>query len=172
MAARCVLSVVILPVTTQQSLGYSWASCLSWDLSGKPVRRCRAQKILASRVIVVVNMQSDGGEGFWHVLGRRTLSHHLWASTYADPHSATHYCMLLFSLSYGVIILCWNTDTHTHTPFVQDYPGKPVPDKTNLDFTEARDSEWQWHQLGHMQVCSSLQTDNHASTPLPLRWNS
>jgi len=37
--------------------------------------------------------------------------------------------------------------------------------RTNLDFTEARDSEWQWHQLGHMQVCTSLQTDNHASTP-------
>ena len=36
--------------------------------------------------------------------------------------------------------------------------------KTNLDFTEAQDSEWQWHQLGHMQVCTSLQTDNHAST--------
>jgi len=37
--------------------------------------------------------------------------------------------------------------------------------ETNLDFTEARDSEWHWHQLGHMQVCTSLQTDNHASTP-------
>jgi len=37
--------------------------------------------------------------------------------------------------------------------------------KTNLDFTEARGSEWQWHQLGHMQVCISLQTNNHASTP-------
>ena len=37
--------------------------------------------------------------------------------------------------------------------------------KTNLDFTEATDSEWQWHQLGHMQVCTSLYTDNHASTP-------
>jgi len=36
--------------------------------------------------------------------------------------------------------------------------------KTNLDFTEARDSEWQWHQLGHMQVCTSLQSDNHANT--------
>jgi len=36
--------------------------------------------------------------------------------------------------------------------------------KTNLDFTKARDSEWQWHQLGHMQVCISLQTDKHAST--------
>jgi len=38
--------------------------------------------------------------------------------------------------------------------------------KTNLDFTEARDSEWQWHPLGHMQVYTSLQTDNHASTPI------
>ena len=37
--------------------------------------------------------------------------------------------------------------------------------KTNLDFTGARDSEWQWHQLGHMQVCTLLQTDNRASTP-------
>jgi len=37
--------------------------------------------------------------------------------------------------------------------------------KANLDFTEARDSEWQWHQLGYMQVCISLQMDNHASTP-------
>ena len=23
-----------------------------------------------------------------------------------------------------------------------------------------KDSEWQWHQLGHMQVCTSLQTDH------------
>jgi len=41
--------------------------------------------------------------------------------------------------------------------------------KTNPDFTEARDSEWQWHQLGYMQVCTSLQTDNHTST-LPLNF--
>jgi len=38
--------------------------------------------------------------------------------------------------------------------------------KTNLDFTEARDSEWQWHQLGHMQVCTSFQTDNPTLTTL------
>jgi len=38
-------------------------------------------------------------------------------------------------------------------------------DKTNLDFTEARDSEKQWHQLGHVQVCTLLHADNHASTP-------
>jgi len=44
--------------------------------------------------------------------------------------------------------------------------GRYQKGKTNLDFieAEARDSEWQWHQLDHMQVCTSLQTDNHAST--------
>jgi len=41
--------------------------------------------------------------------------------------------------------------------------------KTNLDFAEARHSEWQWHPLGRMQVCTSFQTDNHASTS-PLRF--
>jgi len=45
--------------------------------------------------------------------------------------------------------------------------GRYPKGKTNLDFTEAKDSEWQWqwHQLGHMQVCTSLQADNHTSTP-------
>jgi len=50
--------------------------------------------------------------------------------------------------------------THTHpfngplseTVLVSRYP----KGKTNLDFTEARDSEWQWHQLGHMQRCTLL----------------
>jgi len=41
--------------------------------------------------------------------------------------------------------------------------GQYQKDKTNLDFTEARDSEWQWHQLGYMQVCTSLQTDSHTN---------
>jgi len=62
------------------------------------------------------------------------------------------------------------TDKHTHTlPFSGPLSGttrvsRYQKGKTNLDFTGARDSEWQWHQLGHMQVCILLQTDNHAST--------
>ena len=60
--------------------------------------------------------------------------------------------------------------THTH-PYNGPLSGttrvgRYQKGKTNLDFTEARDSERQWHQLGHMQVCTSLQADNHASTPL------
>jgi len=59
--------------------------------------------------------------------------------------------------------------THTH-PFNGPLSGttrvsRYQKGKSNLDFTEARDSEWQWHHLGYMQVCTSLQTDNHASTP-------
>ena len=59
--------------------------------------------------------------------------------------------------------------THTH-PFNGPFSGttqmsRYQKGKTNMDFTEARDSEWQWHQLGHMQVCTLLQTDNHTSTP-------
>ena len=53
---------------------------------------------------------------------------------------------------------------HTHGPFSgTTRVSRYQKGKTNLDFTKARDSEW--HQLGHMQVCTSLQTDNHASTP-------
>jgi len=37
--------------------------------------------------------------------------------------------------------------------------------KNQSGFTGARDSEWQWHQLGYMQICTLPQTDNHASIP-------
>jgi len=63
--------------------------------------------------------------------------------------------------------------THTH-PFNGPLSGTTQVSwyhkgKTNLDFTGARDtgardSEWHWHRLGNMQVCTSLQKDNHAST--------
>jgi len=65
------------------------------------------------------------------------------------------------------------THTHTHTqPLIVPFNGpffgttqvsRYQKGKTNLDFTEARDSEWQWHQLGHKQVCTSLQMDNHTN---------
>jgi len=32
-------------------------------------------------------------------------------------------------------------------------------------FTGARYNEWQWLQLGHIQICTSPQTDNHAGNP-------
>jgi len=50
-----------------------------------------------------------------------------------------------------------HTHTHTHTRLAALFSGttrvsRYHKGKTNLDFTEAKDSEWQWHQLGHIQV--------------------
>jgi len=57
-------------------------------------------------------------------------------------------------------------DLHTH-PFNGPFSGttrvtRYQKGKTNLDFTEARDSEWQWHQLGHMGPRS-----RQVTTPAP-----
>jgi len=58
--------------------------------------------------------------------------------------------------------------THTH-PFDGPFSGttwvsRYQRGKTNLDFTEAGDSEWQWHQLGHMQ---SAPSSRQITTPAP-----
>ena len=62
--------------------------------------------------------------------------------------------------SSGDMLVHRQTDTHTHTfngPFSRTtWVGRYQKGKTKLDFTEARDSEWQWHRLGHMQVCTSF----------------
>ena len=76
---------------------------------------------------------------------------------------------VIVELILYVMIAYSHTHTHKH-PFSCPFSGttqvgRYQKGKTNLDFTEARDSEWQWHQLGHMQICTSLQTDNYASTP-------
>ena len=76
---------------------------------------------------------------------------------------------LSWFLAWRFCSTCHTSHTHTH-PFNGPFSGTTQVSqyqkgKTNLDFTEARDSEWQWHQLEHMQVCISLQTANHASTP-------
>ena len=65
--------------------------------------------------------------------------------------------------------LCWlNNGTHTHPfngPFSRTtWVGRYQKGKTNLDFTKARDSEWQWHQLG---LCKSAPRSRQITTPAP-----
>ena len=101
-----------------------------------------------------------------------------WAHTSSHPNN-----ILVSSAIWAQLTVATNTHTdhrtsltthnhtHTHThPFNGPFSGTTQVSqyqkgKTNLDFTEARDSEWHWNQLGYMQVCTSLQTDNHANTP-------
>jgi len=71
-----------------------------------------------------------------------------------------------WTLGSGIMLAIFHTHTRAFNgPFSgTTQVSRYQKGKTNLDFTEARDSEWQWHQLCHMQVCGSLQADNHAST--------
>ena len=116
-----------------------------------------------------------------------TLRHHRRKTSIAYKLTATtmscmsHYLVRtaslipikrLFSVIHGHGHVDSHTHTHTHThTFNGPLSGttqvsRYQKGKTNLDFTEARDSEWQWHQLGHMQSAPrSRQINNHASTP-------
>ena len=64
---------------------------------------------------------------------------------------------------------CAYTHTHTHTRLTALFPGLPgwagTREVKPIWILLKQDSDWQWHQLGYMQLCTSLQTDNHASTP-------
>ena len=84
----------------------------------------------------------------------------LYKSIITSIHSCYYIQIFYYSVGDLLLLLPFN-GLFSRTTWVRRYQ----KGKTNLDFTGARDSEWQWHQLGHMQVCTSLQTDNHARTP-------
>jgi len=89
--------------------------------------------------------------------------------TTPTPHHSIFTGRMPFMLPNQQCQITEGNNTHTH-PFNGPLSGTTRVSryeigKTNLDITEARDSEWQWHQLGRMQVCTSLQTDNHTSNP-------
>jgi len=95
----------------------------------------------------------------------------------ASPTTSAHQPSTAYNIHTQTASLTYSISTvmtSTHLTHTQPFSGplsrntrvsRYQKDKTNLDLTKARDSEWQWHQLGRMQVCASLQTDNHASTP-------
>ena len=100
------------------------------------------------------------------------IIHHEQLTTRIDSWQSFHHQMVKGMQNFtSEWLVASHTCRHTHlfnvplsgTTRVSRYQ----KGKTDLDdFTEARDSEWHWHLLGHMQVCTSLQSDNHASTPL------
>jgi len=93
------------------------------------------------------------------------------------PQCNTNNASLLHARNYASVLTItnatWNTHTHTHTRLTALCPGLTGWAGTRkikpIWILEKQESEWQWHQLGHMQVCTSLQTNNHTSSP-PLRF--
>jgi len=119
--------------------------------------------------VMSVQSYSLAGANVYHHLIHQSLG----------PRVSSPNGILTGSVVFADITVVPNTVTHRETTASSTYYTHPFngpfsgttqvrryqKGKTNLDFTEARDSEWLWHQLGHMQVCTSLQTDKHASTP-------
>jgi len=115
----------------------------------------------------------------WLLQCKTPSSQKLWPELVSSAEINSIDCSTRFMESYSTMLMsihgthahaCMHAHTHTHlhltTPLSRTtWVSRYQKGKNNLDFIEARDSEWQWHQLGHMQVCTSLQTDNHTSTP-------
>ena len=156
----------------------------SWVDLGTVVRRSPCQRLHIA-VAVAINTTVHSEIQTWVLshcsrMGALTTKP-VWPASLELCSTATHTteyrqlqaafsCIMYSSSSSSSSSTHARTHTHTHTHLTVLYPGLPRwagtrKVKTNLDFTEARDSEWQWYQLGHMQVCTSLQTGNHASTP-------
>ena len=148
---------------------YTWLSTTDCNLAprgGKQLhhspRYAFVQRLIGRRP------RSSVGDANWHRVSRPAARR----STAAPRRAAKSPLMNTFCLSVParskcplhallLLLLLPFNGLFSRTTWVSRYQ----KGKSNLDFTGARDSEWQWHQLGHMQVCTSHQTDNHASTP-------
>jgi len=71
--------------------------------------------------------------------------------------------MLKWTLTNTTTIILQLFWTLSGTTRVSLYQKGKTRKENQSGFTGARDSEWQWHLLGRMQICTSPQTDNCAS---------
>jgi len=106
-----------------------------------------------------------------------TVANTSLCSAYLRQLSMWHWLTDWLSLLWHLTNHRWNYNAHTHThthththplngPFSGTTQVSPYQKgKTNLDFTVARDSEWQWHQLGI--VCKSAPRSRQITTPAP-----
>jgi len=73
-----------------------------------------------------------------------------WTTSPLNPLAASSRTLLLNSI---------RKETSVVQPHQVRLPGE------KYGFTKARGNKWQWHHLRHMEICTSPQTDNHASIP-------
>ena len=115
------------------------------------------------------------GRKYRNGLGRAVSKNYkLWNYSRSVTNLPSYHCDFIIVTTWLLLNedVPWNKQlVHTHThPFNGPFSGtiqvsRYQKGKTNLDFTEARDSEWQWDQLCHLHVCTLLQADSHTSTP-------
>jgi len=142
-----------------------------WRFSVCPIHCCgfaavspagERYRLIHSIAVLPVLRSNCMSSVWWPNAGSATLS--------ADVGSCTQTILLNVQSNLPKWIpLKWITPTHTHTPVSRFFSGTAQVSryrkgKTNLDFTEARDSEWQWHQLA---ICKSAPSSRQITTPAP-----
>ena len=111
------------------------------------------------RFVPIVYVDEDGTPTCYEVV-QPVSSPSLFARSTSPPAGLSTTFTVCLSVTCGQYDGRVNSSAYTHTrPFNGPFSGttqvsRYQKGKTNLDFTEARDSEWQWHQLGYMQVCT------------------
>jgi len=102
----------------------------------------------------------DISQFIFHLLHSLQVKHVVCVCFCGQLHALTSCFHVFWVAIFHDLLLLLLLHTHTRlTALCLGLPGWAGSRKTNLDFTDARDSEWQWRQLGHMQVCILLQTD-------------
>jgi len=134
------------------------------EVFGMPEICLWTQALLTSSEAVFTQQWGISGK-YWHTLCMLTSNN--WTSHSSWVQLLQRGCRKNYFLAVSFLFIDWHTHTH---PFNGPLSGTSrvswyQKGKTYLDFTGARNSECQWHQLGHMQVCTSLQIDNHVSSP-------
>jgi len=86
----------------------------------------------------------------------------IWSTSWPGTLHFIHlWCILLHYVKLQ-LLRYYDHSTAPWTLFGTTLVSRYQKGKTNLDLLE-QDSEWQWHQLGHMQLCILPLTDNRAS---------
>ena len=124
--------------------------CGGWDSE-----RCRSVQLYTSQGAWVSTERRPWHTVWtWLILWRRAVCR--WSRI---PRTQSHSCWYERRSN----LTCNNNNNEQH-PFNGPLSGTTQVSqyqkaKTNLDFTEARDSEWQWHQLGHVFSGTSADSD-------------
>jgi len=150
--------------------GFCWCEQRAWTVAVTTVVMWRECVRMTRTCAVLCEHSTTTATWTCHWPSWTQSSHSETPSASTVSHTERDVYLRKVRLREGELSIKATADTiHTH-PFNGPLSGTTwvIPyqkGKANLDFTEARDSEWHWQQLGHIQVCTSLQTDNHASIP-------
>jgi len=133
--------------------------------SHTPAYAARLDMGLVHRVLTV-HVSVFAGTTLYLETGKRTtcpeqLAQSRYVATSMTPYQLCHHVTVMAKTN--------RLKPCTHTRLTALCPGLPGWASTRkvkqIWILLKQETEWKCHQLGHMQVCTSLQTDNHTSTP-------